>query len=127
LVPEKTMVALIDNSSAVRRACYDMLTSAGRPVTVFYSPETFVNSGAVNETDLLIIGRIRSSLQECEAIRWASVVRPELKTLLLNRTCEDLPSLIQLCHCADPLYGVDSPETCVEALKRALTSGALCN
>lgn len=76
------MIALIHANSNERHACFNTLTSMGHSVAVYHSPETFVNSGALDKTDFLILGRLRICPAQSEALLWASSIRPHLRTLV---------------------------------------------
>ena len=119
------MISVIDNTSCVRHACFDSLTALGQFVAVFHSPETFVDSGAIFGTDLLILGRTRFCRTKCEALRWASTVRPNLKTFLLHPDCMEWRPLRQLCEDGGPPVVIDNASNCMEILREALESAAL--
>jgi hypothetical protein len=119
------MISVIDNTSCVRHACFDSLTALGQFVAVFHSPETFVDSGAIFGTDLLILGRTRSCRTKCEALRWAGTVRPNLKTFLLHPDCTEWRPLHQLCEDGGLPVVIDNASNCMQILRKALESGAL--
>jgi hypothetical protein len=119
------LITVIDNTSCVRHACFDSLTALGQFVAVFHSPETFVDSGAIFATDLLILGRTRSCRTKCEALRWASAVRPDLGTFLLHPDCTEWRPLRELCEEGSLPILDDNPSRCLEILRKALDSGVL--
>jgi len=90
------MIAVIDNSSSVRHACFNALTEIGHSVTVFYSPETFIDSGTIYAVDLLVLGGMRVCRTKSEALQWAGSVRPNLRTLLLGYGEIELKHLCEL-------------------------------
>lgn len=98
------MIAVIDTASSVRHACFNALTEMGYPVVVFYSPDTFINSGAIYSASVLVLGETRVGRTRSEALLWASVVRPDLHTLLLG------PGEIQLIHLCE-LFETDAAAT----------------
>lgn len=100
------MIALIDTTSSVRRACFDALTEMGHSAAVFHSPETFINSGAIYAADLLIVGKTRICRTQSEALQWAGTVRPNLRTLLLGYGLIELKGLCQLYE----MKGDDTPQ-----------------
>jgi hypothetical protein len=119
------LITVIDNTSCVRHACFDSLTALGQFVSVFHSPETFVDSGAIFGTDLLILGRTRFCRTKCEALRWASTVRPNLKTFLLHPDCTEWRPLGQLCEEGSLPVLNDNPSNCLDILRKALEAGVL--
>jgi hypothetical protein len=62
-----------------------MFSAIGHDVYVFYSPETFVCSGAAASVDILILGLTRMRLAENETLRWVGTYRPKIKTIVLGR------------------------------------------
>jgi hypothetical protein len=61
-----------------------MFSAIGHDVYVFYSPETFVCSGAAASVDILILGLTRKRLAENETLRWVGTYRPKIKTIVLG-------------------------------------------
>jgi hypothetical protein len=82
--PDRAGICLIDTSSAVRHLCSDMFSAIGYDLCVFYSPETFVYSGAVATVDLLILGHTRMRLAENKTLRAVGKYRPEIRTIVLG-------------------------------------------
>jgi hypothetical protein len=119
------VISVIDNSSSLRHACFDALTALGQSVAVFHSPETFVDSGAIFATDLLILGRTRSCITQCEALQWASVVRPDLNALLLDPGRIELRRLRHLCEEGGSSISDDNAAICMETFRKALAAGLL--
>jgi hypothetical protein len=81
---DRVGICLVDTSSAVRHICFDMFSAIGCEVCVFYSPETFIHSGAASSVDILILGHTRIPLKENEPLRWIGTCRPEIKTIVLG-------------------------------------------
>jgi hypothetical protein len=119
------MIAVIDISSEVRHICFDVLSEADKPAVVFYSTQTFVNSGAIFKADRLVLGRTRFCRTRCEALRWASTIRPSLRTVLLDPYRIELRSLSETCtDSIDRLPG-NSSSARLEAFRGALGIGLL--
>jgi hypothetical protein len=87
---DRASICLIDTCSAVRHLGFDMFSVIGHDVYVFYSPETFVCSGAATFVDILILGVTRMCLAKNETIRWVGTYRPEITTIMLG----DGPALV---------------------------------
>jgi hypothetical protein len=102
-----------------------MLTATGQTVKVFHSPETFVNSGAVFKSELLILGRTAQSILECGTLQWAAMVRPNLQTFLLHSDYREVHQLFKVCQQPELPLRSCSNAKCVDALQNALTSGDL--
>jgi hypothetical protein len=119
------MIAIIDMNSDVRRECYHMLSSEHISVAVFYSAMTFVGSGALYEAGLLALGKTRSCRTNCEMLRWASEVRPDLRTLLLNPLRLCIRPLLEVCN--DPSDRLAENDWCVslDAFRQARNLGLL--
>jgi diketogulonate reductase-like aldo/keto reductase len=117
------MIAVIDKTSAVRHACHETLSAAGQDVSVFHSPESFVNSHVLYNADLLILGQTRVGIHQSEAILWACAVRPELQTFRLHPRCREIQNLSNLCNETDSHWRAQDSRACIEALKAALDSG----
>jgi hypothetical protein len=77
-------ICLIDTCSAVRHLGFDIFSAIGYDAYVFYSPETFVCSGAAASVDVLILGLTRMRLVENETLRWVGTYRPKIKTIVLG-------------------------------------------
>lgn len=118
------MISLIDCTSRVRHACFDAITALGQSVNVFYSPESFVNSGVLFRTDVLILGTTRFCRTESEPLRWASVVCPELKTILLVSNGIELCLLSDACNAVSSSHFTTDSASQLDVLKTAL--GAHC-
>jgi hypothetical protein len=119
------MIAVIDISSVVRHTCFDVFSEAGMPAAVFYSTQTFANSGAIFTADRLVLGRTQFCRTKCEALRWASTIRPGLPTLLLDPYRVELRSLLEVCtDCIDRSPGNNS-SACLEAFRVAVDMGLL--
>ena len=117
------MIAIIDMNSDVRHGCFHMLSKENIAVAVFYSALTFVNSGAVYVTEILALGKTRSCRTSCDTLRWASSVRPELRTLLLNPMRLCIRPLPEVCRdLSDRLAEIDSSVS-LDALRQAHTLG----
>jgi hypothetical protein len=82
--PYRASICLIDTCSSVRHLGFDLFSAIGYDVNVFYSPETFVNSGATASVDILILGHMRMCLTENETLRWVGAYRPNIKTIMLG-------------------------------------------
>ena len=98
------MIAVIDIRSEVRHTCFDALTELGEAVEAFCSPQTFINSGAIAKADMLILGQTSLCRTTHECLQWASVLRPDLKTIILGPDCLDVESL-------DGLFGRQTSRT----------------
>src|ERR1700733_8243304 len=109
------MISVIDNTSTLRHACFNALTTLGHSVATFHSPETFVNSGAIYTSNLLILGRTRLCRTKCEALQWASAVRPDLRTLLLHPDYIELRHLLAICGGKDDVTLNTDPSLCLNA------------
>jgi hypothetical protein len=119
------MISVIDNTSTLRHACFNALATLGHPVVAFHSPETFVNSGAIYNSNLLILGRTRLCPSKCEALQWASAIRPNLRTLLLHPDCIELRHLLQICKSENGVPPDADSSLCLNTFWRALESGVL--
>jgi hypothetical protein len=122
---EPTMIAVIDINSEVRHECFKALSEDGIPVAVFHSTQTFVDSGAIFETRLLLLGQTRPCRSQCDSLRWARTMRPHLDTLLLKPLQLSIRSLSSVCNDPD-----ESPEhneclASLEAFRRARHFGLL--
>lgn len=91
------MIAIVDTNRTVRHKCFRILTSECLPVQVFYSTLWFVDSGALYDADLLILGETRDCKNKCSSLRWASIVRPDLKTVLLDSITPCIRPLYEVC------------------------------
>src|SRR3984893_6864255 len=87
---DRASICLIDTCSVVRHLGFDIFSAIGHDVYVFYSPETFVCSGAATFVDILILGLTRMRLAKNETLRWVATYRPEIKTIVLG----DGPALV---------------------------------
>jgi hypothetical protein len=87
---DRASICLLDTCSAVRHLGICMFSVSGYEVYVFYSPETFVRSGAAASVDILILGHTRICLAENETLRWVGTYRPDIKTIVLG----DGPALV---------------------------------
>jgi hypothetical protein len=105
--PDRGGICLVDTSSAVRHLCFDMFSEIGHEVCVFYSPETFIRSGAAASADILILGHTRMCLEENEPLRWLGMCRPKIKTIVLG----DGPALV---HRLPDLFHMPSIATVYE-------------
>jgi hypothetical protein len=117
------MIAVIDKASEVRHTCTEALAALGQPAAAYYSTQSFVNSGAIFTSDLLILGRTRSCRTQCEALQWAKTVRPNLKTILLHPDCVEQRLLFHACESVDSL--ADDASVCLDVFWKALNSGNL--
>lgn len=119
------MIAIIDMNSEVRHECYHLLSDEHISVAVFHSALTFVDSGALYGAGLLALGKTRRCRTNCETLRWASRVRPDLRTLLLNPMRLCIRPLLEVCN--DPSDGLAENECCVslDALRQAYNAGLL--
>ena len=96
--PDRASICLIDTCSAVRHLGFDMFSAIGHDVYGFYSPETFVCSGAAASVDILILGLTRMRLAENETLRWVGTYRPKIKTIVLGEGPALVHRLPELFH-----------------------------
>jgi hypothetical protein len=82
--PHLPDICLVVTSSAVRHLCFDMFSAIGYEVYVFYSPETFIRSGAAASVDILVLRHTRICLEENEPLRWVGRHRPHIKRSCLG-------------------------------------------
>jgi hypothetical protein len=119
---EASMIAVIDNCSQVRRQCFDVLNAAGLEVAVFHSPETFVHSGAVHKSGLLILGRTTKCVTQSAALQWASSFYPDLKTYILSSDCAQLLQLATACNAPVPVKTDEGISCSIDLLHSVLYS-----
>lgn len=124
-IQEQEMIAIIDTNSGVRRACYQALSNERVSVAVFFSVVTFVDSGAFFQAELLVLGKTRVCRTKCETFRWASSVRPDLRTLLLNPMRLGIRSLLEVCNEPSDRLAENDCFRSLDAFRRARDLGLL--
>lgn len=123
LFRDVSMIALIDVNSAVRHACVEAFSKINESVSVFYSAQTFVDSGAFYKTKLLVLGKTHPSRTHCCTFRWATSVRPYLKTFLLDSRRLEMRRLLDVCNDRSQHLVCDHHSCRIEACRNALAMG----
>jgi hypothetical protein len=118
------MIAVIDVSSVIRHICFEVLSKVDKPVAVFYSVQTFINSGAVLDARRLVLGQTNFPRTVCEVLRLASAIRPGLCTLLLDPCRIELRSLREVCT-ESINRSPDNTSVCLDSFRKALDLGLL--
>jgi hypothetical protein len=119
------VISVIEKTSHVRKACFEAIDSIGESVRVFYSIQSFVDTGAIFTSDLVVLGRIPFCTFECEPLRWASSVRPDLATLLLGQSPYVKRWLSEVYEEARVISCEDDPAFRVNAIRKIANCGIL--
>jgi hypothetical protein len=119
------VISVIERTSKVRRACFDAIEAIGEQVRIFYSVQSFVDTGAIFASDVVVLGLLPLCTQQCEPLLWASSVRPKLTTLLLGEASTLKRNLSDVCDEARIISVDDDPAFRIAAIQRIARSGVL--
>jgi len=82
-------VVVVDDDESLRESLEGLLKSLGHAVEVFASAESFLSSGALAETDLLILDIHMPGMTGPELQRELKSLRPELPIIFITAHSDD--------------------------------------
>jgi FixJ family two-component response regulator len=122
--PEQSRIAVVDDDESVREALKGLLRSAGFGAETYASAEEFLRSGALEETECLILDVRMPGIGGVELRRYLELAGHDIPIIFITAHGDDSTRAQALgANVVDFLTKPFSDEALLEAIGRALGQG----